>query len=125
MLRFLLDEHVSAAVARGLMRINPVIVVHAISQWEDGRFLGRPDPDLLSKVVEQGLTLVTYDCCSIPRILRTWQEQGRRQSGVVFVDEKTIAPGDIGGLVRALARLFLDYGHFNWQDREMFLPRYR
>lgn len=125
MLRFLLDEHLSPAICAGLKRIDPGIEVHAISQWKNGHFLGRPDLEILTEGVAQGLTLVTYDCRSIPNLLRVWGEQGRRHAGVVFVDEKTLNPGDIGGLVRALASLFSDFGRLDWEGREMFLPRYR
>jgi hypothetical protein len=125
MLRLLLDEHLSPGIAVGLRRIHPAIDVHAISQWEYGRFLGRPDRELLTKAAQQKLTLVTYDCRSIPDLLRSWREQGRHHGGIIFVDEKTILPGDIGGLVRALAKLVGDLGSSDWEDREMFLPRYR
>ena len=125
MLRLLLDEHLSPRIGIGLRRTNPMIEVHAISQWERGTFLGRADAELLAKAVAQGLTLVTYDCRTIPDLLIKWEEQGRPHGGVIFVDEKTLAPDDIGGLVRALASLSRDFGHLDWTDREMFLPRYR
>jgi len=125
MLRLLLDEHLSPNICIGLRRTDPLIEVHAISQWERGTFLGRTDEELLAKAAAQGLTLVTYDCRTIPDLLMAWTQQGRSHGGVIFVDEKTIAPGAIGGLVRALAALFRDFGHLDWTGREMFLPRYR
>jgi hypothetical protein len=125
MLRLLLDEHLSPTIGFGLRRMDPLIEVHAISQWEGGTFRGRPDQELLAKAAVQRLTLVTYDCRTIPDLLMKWTEQRRHHGGVIFVDEKTIAPDDIGGLVRALASLFRDFGDLDWTDREMFLPRYR
>ncbi len=125
MLRLLLDEHLSLGIATGLRRIDPAIEVYAISQWERGRFLGRTDHDLLVKAATQGLTLVTYDCRTIPDLLVEWELHGLRHGGVILVDERTIAPSDIGGLARALAELFRDHGHQDWQRRVMFLPRYR
>jgi len=125
MLRLLLDEHLSPDVAAGLRRMNPGIEVHAISQWEGGRFLGRADHDLLTKAAAHGLTLVTYDCRTIPDLLMEWELLGLPHGGVILVDEKTIAPGDIGGLARALAGLSRDHGQQDWQRRVMFLPRYR
>ena len=72
---------------------------------------------------EQGLTLVTYDRRTIPPLLKIWAEEGRRHGGVVFVDEKTISPADIGGLVRALLQLFKETGKWDWIDRVYFLGR--
>ncbi|MGA7521361.1 MAG: DUF5615 family PIN-like protein [Acidobacteriaceae bacterium] len=125
MLRLLLDEHLSPGIAAGLQRIDPGIDVYAISQWRHGRYLGRPDHELLTEAATQGLTLVTYDCRSIPDLLGSWRDHERSHSGVIFVDNRTIAPGDIGSLVRALAKLWLDLGDTDWENREMFLPRYR
>lgn len=39
-----------------------------------------------------------------------WAEKERSHGGVIFVDEKTISPADIGGLVRALISLVDDAG---------------
>jgi hypothetical protein len=69
------------------------------------------------------LTLVTYDRRTIPPLLKTWAEEGRKPGGVIFVDEKTISPADIGGLVRALIQLFKETGRWDWTDRVCFLRR--
>jgi len=42
---------------------------------------------------------------------------------VIFVDEKTISPADIGGLVLALAGLVKETGSWDWKDRVGFLRR--
>jgi len=41
---------------------------------------------------------------------------------LVFVDEKTISPADIGGLVWALTRLAREIGNRDWTNRICF-PR--
>jgi hypothetical protein len=41
MLKLLLDEHISPAVAEGLRRGNRLLVVFCMAEWEDGEFLGR------------------------------------------------------------------------------------
>jgi hypothetical protein len=69
------------------------------------------------------LTLVTYDHRTIPPLLKAWTEQGRAHGGVIFVDEKTISPADIGGLVRALADLVSQSKNWDWTDRICFLSR--
>lgn len=123
MLKLLLDEHISPDVADGLKRRNPGLVVHWMSGWEDGDFLGKDDFACLSRAFQQGLTLFTYDRRTIPPLLKRWAEEGRPHGGVIFVDEKTIPPSDIGGLVRAIARLFKETGKWDWTDRIYFLRR--
>ena len=74
-------------------------------QWESGNFLGKEDSVCLLEAAKQRLTLVTYDRRTIPPLLKLWAEEERSHGGVIFVDEKTISPADIGGLVRALISL--------------------
>jgi len=125
MLRLLLDEHISPDVADGLRRRTRALVIHWIGEWEGGDFLGKEDSICLLEAAEQGLTLVTYDGRTIPPLLKVWAEEGRRHGGVIFVDEKTISPADVGGLVRALIRLSKEAGEWDWTDRVYFLRRQR
>jgi hypothetical protein len=76
----------------------------------------------LREAATQGLTLVTYDRRTIPLLLKPWAEEGRQHGGV-FVDEKTISPADIGGLVWALTRLARETGNWDWTNRIYFLRR--
>lgn len=121
MLKLLLDEHVSPKVARGLRQHSPEITVCHISEWEQGAFLGQPDALCLQAAALQHLTLVSYDCRTIPPLLKAWAEEGRTHAGVIFVDEKTIAPSNIGSLVRALTELFNEAGDWDWTNRIRFL----
>ena len=123
MLKLLLDEHISPEVADGLRRRNRSLVVHWMAEWENGNFLGRQDSDCLLEAATQRLTLLTYDRRTIPPLLKMWAEEGRKHGGVIFVDEKTISPADIGGLVRALIHLFKEAGRWDWTDRVCFLRR--
>jgi hypothetical protein len=123
MLKLLLDEHISPDVADGLRRRHQSLVIHWMAEWEDGGFLGKDDSACLLEAAEQRLTLVTYDRRTIPPLLKNWAEEGRRHGGVIFVDEKTISPADIGGLVRALFQLFKETGKWDWTDRVYFLRR--
>lgn len=123
MLKLLLDEHVSPEVADGLRRRNRSLVVHCIAEWENGNFLGQEDSACLLEAARQRLTLVTYDRRTIPPLLKTWAEEQRKHGGVIFVDERTISPADIGGLVRALIQLFKETGRWHWTDRVYFLRR--
>jgi hypothetical protein len=123
MLKLLLDEHISPDVADGLRRRNRSLVVHWMTEWEGGGFLGKDDSACLLEAAGQGLTLVTYDRRTIPPLLKIWAEEERRHAGVIFVDEKTISPADIGGHVRALFQLFKETGKWDWTDRVCFLGR--
>jgi hypothetical protein len=123
MLKLLLDEHISPDVARGLRRRNRALDVRYLVEWEDGYFLGQEDTACLREAAAQGLTLVTYDRRTIPPLLKTWAEEERRHGGVIFVDEKTSSPADIGGLVWALTRLIGETARWDWTDRVYFLRR--
>lgn len=122
MLKLLLDEHISPDVAEALRRRTRTSVV-ALAEWGAGEFLGQDDEALLREAAAQGLTLVTYDRRTIPPLLKTWAEAGRRHAGVIFVDDRTIAPSDIGGLVRALEECLQTCARWDWADRICFLRR--
>jgi hypothetical protein len=123
MLNLLLDEHISPDAAKGLRRKDRTITVHAMTDWEDGNFLGQEDAACLKEATAQRLTLVTYDRRTIPPLLKAWAEEGRHHVGVIFVDDKTIAPSNIGGLVLALAGLVKEARNWDWTDRICFLRR--
>jgi hypothetical protein len=123
MLKLLLDEHISPDVANGLRRRNRALEVHYMMEWESGRFLGQDDRACLREAAAQRLTLITYDRRTIPPLLKTWGEEERAHGGVIFVDEKTISPADIGGLVRALTSLARETGSWDWTNRIYFLRR--
>ncbi len=116
MLGLLLDEHISPDVADGLRRRHPALVVRYMSEWEGGDFMGKDDVACLSQAFRQGLTLVTYDRRTIPPLLKRWAEEGRPHGGVILVDEKTIPPSDIRGLVRAIGQLSRDTGKWDWTE---------
>jgi hypothetical protein len=122
-LKLLLDEHISQDVASGLRRRNQSLVVRYMVEWEQGSFLGLDDSTFLERAAARGLTLVTYDRRTIPPLLKAWAQDGQKHGGVIFVDEKTIAPQDIGGLVRALTDLLKNTWGWDWTDRVYFLRR--
>ena len=123
MLKLLLDEHISPSVAEGLRRHHRLLTVHFMAGWEDGEFLGRDDAACLEHAAVEGLTLVTYDLRTIPPLLKAWAEEERDHGGVIFIDEKTISPADIGGQVRALSKLVREAAKWDWTNRVCFLQR--
>jgi hypothetical protein len=123
MLNLLLDEHISPNVASGLRRWNPALQIRRMVEWEHGSFLGQEDSACLQEAIVQGLTLVTYERRTIPLLLKTWSEEAHSHAGVIFVDEKTISPADIGGLVKSLGVLVKQTRTWDWTDRIVFLRR--
>ena len=121
MLKLLLDEHISPAVAGALRRRYRGLAVVCMAEGGDGEFLGQPDSAYLQQAALNGLTLVTYDRRTIPVLLKMWAEEGRSHGGVIFVDEKTIPPCDVGTLLRALGNLWRKTAKWNWADRIGFL----
>jgi hypothetical protein len=120
-LKLLLDEHISPTVALGIIRRNPTLEVHCLSEWENGIFRGKDDSVFLQVAAKRSLTLVTYDRRTITPLLKVWAEEGRFHGGVIFVDEKSISQADIGGLVRALTELINEMGSWNWTNRTHYL----
>jgi len=124
MLKLLLDEHISPAVADGLRRRNRQLVVVCMAEWEDGDFLGQEDCACLKQAAAQGLTLVTYDRRTIAMLLKAWGEEQRKHGGVIFVGHETIAPSGTGGLIRSLIDLSRKTAKWDWTDRICFLRRW-
>ena len=122
-LRLLLDEHISPAVAEELSHAPVEIPILALQEWEGGAYLGASDETILTSAYEQGLTLVTYDQRTIVPLLKEWGETGRPHSGVIFIDERTLRSQDVGGLVRALSQLWTEQGKRDWINKVIFLRR--
>jgi len=121
MLSFLLDEHISPEVSKQLQKTHPNINIHPLQKWENGKYLGASDRSILTNAYEQGLTLVTYDLRTIPLLLQELSQQEESHAGVVFINEKTIASKDIGGLVKALTLLWQAEHQQNWKNRIFFI----
>lgn len=120
-MRFLLNSHIPVGVAKQLRRRS--IEAHALSEWMDGNYRSAPDELILATANSDSRILVTYDCQTIPPLLKVLAEAGQHHAGVILVDEETIRPDDIGGLVRALERVSTESANDNWEDHVLFLAK--
>jgi hypothetical protein len=123
MLQLLLDEHISPVVARETGLKCRGLKIVAFREWRAGAFMGADDRVFLPEAATDKLTLVTYDQRTIRPLLKQWAEQSRDHGGVVFVDEKTIAPQDFGSLIEALSDLWKSERRAAWINRVVFLRK--
>jgi len=123
MLQFLLDEHISPVVARAASAKCRGLKIVAFREWRSGAFLGSADGVFLPEAREEGLTLVSYDQRTIRPLLKEWAEEGVDHGGLVFVDEKTIAPQNVGRLIEALCDLWKSECRADWTNRVVFLRK--
>ena len=135
MLSLLLDEQISpqvvasvsalragaGAVGPGVQGIVQSIHFQSLYAWRGGALTGTDDALVLQGAAEDGLTLVTYDLKTIPPVLAEWGASGRSHGGVIFVDDRSIAPSDFGGLARALLACLEAQGAWDWTDRIVYL----
>lgn len=97
---FLLDEHISPMVAKGLVEGGVDAVAVA-----GGELQGSADAVVFRSAIDSGRLVVTYNCADFAVLLSDAVRAGVDLPGVVFVDHRTIPTNDIGGLVRALRTL--------------------
>lgn len=121
-MRLLLEAHVPPAVARPLRAAGVDVVT--LQEWLGGDYRHAPDQEILAAAVLENRVLVTFDLQTIPLLLTEWAETRQHHAGVILVDEKTIRPGDVGGMLRALRRLVAEAGDEDWQDQVRFLPQW-
>lgn len=121
MLKLLTDEHLSPAIAPAVRKRSPEATILCLRDWRGGHFLGASDALVLGEAATEGLTLVTFDVRTIPPLLKNWAEQGSDHAGVIFVDRRSYAQNDVGGIARALALLWASHGRLEWRNRYFFL----
>ena len=121
MLRLLLDEQMDPELAVQIRAQYPEMDIVSLHVWEDRRYLHTADAVILAEAYRQGYTLVTYDARTIVPLLKVWGEAGIAHGGVIFVKASTIAPDNIGGLLRALAAMWTTYGAGDWTNTTTYL----
>ncbi len=95
----------------------------ALSDWQDGIWIGESDEEILRAAGAEALTLVTYDGRAFPRLLQHWAELKEAHAGVIFVDERTIAANDLPELAGSLFLLWDEHRNLDWLNRLAFLRR--
>ncbi|HLK57813.1 MAG TPA: DUF5615 family PIN-like protein [Chthonomonadaceae bacterium] len=120
-LSLLLDEQMSPVVAAQVQARKPEIRIASVQTWRSGELRSQTDADLLRAARDEKMTLVTYDLHTILPLVTGWGESGEAHSGVVFIDNRTIPQGDIGGQVAALEQHWDATCTWDWENVVMFL----
>jgi hypothetical protein len=121
MLSLLLDENISPEIARQITQKRPDIQITSIQQWHSGQYKAQPDEVILITAAQEGLTLVTYDQKTILPVLVQWGQAGTNHAGIIFIDDRSIASNNFGGLVNALILLWDASNADDWTNRVDFL----
>lgn len=121
MLAYLVDESISYVIAEQIVRQNAAITAQSVFRWEGGEYVGETDDCLFCAARDEGLTLVTYDIKTIPKLAAELAAEGESHAGILFVDLSSIRSSDFGGLVRALLAHWQRYSAESWTDRVAFL----
>lgn len=121
MLALLTDAHISPKVALQLAGRYPDGIFHSLRSWRNGVLLEEEDTVILEAALQENLTLVTYDQRTILPTIVEWMNTGKVHNGVLFVDERSIAQEDIGGLVKALGALWEKDQDFSWENVVSYL----
>jgi predicted nuclease of predicted toxin-antitoxin system len=118
-LLLLLDENISPVVAEQVQAKRPTIGIESIHTWRDGAYRATPDRTVLA-AHEEGRTLATYDTQILSELYFFFAD-GTAFSGLVFINDRTIASSDFGALVRALIYLWDTEKDADWANRLVYL----
>lgn len=110
---FYFDQHVPAAVTRGL-RLRKVDLITA---FEDGNAT-LDDPLLLARATSLGRTLVTQDEDFLA-IARAWQSEGREFAGIIYAHQLRIG---IGQFINDLELIAKSCEPEQWRNHVEHLP---
>lgn len=119
-MRVWLDEMIPGEAARQLRLMGHD--VQAVQEPENRWAWGLEDYEQLEAAVRLGRVLVTYNLRDFIPLSQQWYELGKNHLGIILVHSGTVAPGDIGGLVRRLAKLLESHPEDEaLKDRVIFL----
>jgi hypothetical protein len=92
-----------------------------LTDWKGGNYRNADDESLLSAAHDDRRVLVTFDCQTIPPLLKKLAETGQHHGGVILVSSRTFRANDIGGLLHALLSLFERRGGEDLEDAAIYL----
>lgn len=121
MLRFLLDEHIYPDVATTVTTLRQEIDVVSMGAWQGGTYIGQDDASIIAAAYDEGLALVTFDQATIPPLLVDHGTRYVPHAGVIFASTRTLPANDIGGIARALVRVWDEFGDLDWTNRVVYL----
>lgn len=119
MLRIVTDSHVPPAVAKAARRLASLKIT-PLREWHGGVYLHESDSRLLALAWEERVTLLTYDLNTFPLFVKERLEAGLSHAGVIYVSRR-FPQNDVGGLARAIARLWRGEKNLDWTNRIRFL----
>jgi hypothetical protein len=121
-MKLLLDEQISDAVARGFSRRNREVIIKSVAELG---LRAASDHEILEECAKSGFTLVTFDLATIPALLQQWADAGRSHSGMILIDERTMATSDFGAIIESLLAIVRQTSRDSWIDRVLYLPNPR
>jgi hypothetical protein len=113
-MKFLLDEHIDPAIARGLLRLDPSVEVLEVRQVMPGT----PDPGLLEWAAHNGYILVTRDVNTLVGDAYERIEAGIHTEGVLV----TRWNASIGEVVRELWLIVRNSHSDEWANQVTYIP---
>ena len=120
-LAFLLDEHLDPRIAELFQQRG--LDAFSIHHWQGGRFLSKPDREILLAAEVEGRVLITRDVGSVPSLLEDLGASGADHAGVVLISSKTFESRSISALARAIENVVSELGDVDWRNRLVFLHR--
>lgn len=123
MLSILTDAHISPQLAIQARTHRPAMHIESLRDWHNGAYRHSEDSVVLERADDEGLTLLTYDQSTIMPLIGRWAVIGRVHSGVLFIDERTIAQEDLGGQLRALLDFWDRERDRDWKNMIDYLRR--
>ena len=113
-MKYLLDEHINPAIARGLLRANPNLEVVLVSQ----QFAGIADPALIEWATVNGYILVTRDVNTLVGFAYERIAQGIHTEGVFVLRQDA----SFGEIISDLLLIAASSEPSEWTNQVIYIP---